>query len=356
MHTIAEAENAVVLTAAEQDADERNFRKDYIDRVSGHERAADVDLVVFEIDPALGRQSYAWIVDDAVLDRELARATLKGRRHLLKTNARRVDRGSSPFRCALRRSADQLAKRRFVAQDEVGERSLAGAQIAARAEKQIEVAPFEMRIEIGETEKRAGVGRRDPRFPAASGRGHRATADSSAQASQSRFAAAPRSGELHAGDRLLVGARDARDLGVEVEILRRRLSGRAAVQNRFDEGAGVERSAAARSLERSRTIDDVDLEIVAGRDARLSDRGALDSAGGVHLSRPPEHRHAQFDSDVAKRSALWRGHDEERRLARFSRRLRDPRDGIVDACRREVDFDLRAGAGQRRLELDRERS
>src|ERR1700683_5539080 len=193
MHTIAEAENAVVLSATQQDADERNFRQHCIDRVSGHERAADVDLVVFEIDPALGRKSYAWIVDHAVLNRELSGAALKGCCHLLKTNTRCIDRGGSPFRCTLRRSADQLAKRRFVAQDEVDERSLAGAQIATRAEQQIEVAAFEMRIEIGETEKRAGVGRRDPCFPAASGRGHRATADSSAQVSQSRFAAAPRS-------------------------------------------------------------------------------------------------------------------------------------------------------------------
>ena len=46
---------------------------------------------------------------------------------------------------------------------------------AARAKKQIEVAPLEMRIEIGETEKRAGVGRRDPRFSPASGRHHRAS-------------------------------------------------------------------------------------------------------------------------------------------------------------------------------------
>src|SRR5271163_4860888 len=153
MHTIAEAENAVVLTAAEQDANERNFRQHCIDRVSGHERAADVDLVVLEIDPALGRQSYAWIVDDAVQDRELARGALKGRCHLLKTNARRIDSDGSPLRCALRRSADQLTKRRFVAQDEVGERGLAGAHLATRAEKQIEVAAFEMRIEIGETEK-----------------------------------------------------------------------------------------------------------------------------------------------------------------------------------------------------------
>src|SRR3984957_7071182 len=178
MHPIAEPENAVVLTAAEQDADERNLRQHCIDRVSRHERAADVDLVVLEIDRALRRQSYAWIVDDAVLNRELARATLKGRRHFLKTNARRVDWGGSPFGRTLRRSADQLAKRRFVAQDEVGECGLAGAHFATRAEKQIEVAPFEMRIEIGETEKRAGVGRRDPRFPAASSRRHRAPADS----------------------------------------------------------------------------------------------------------------------------------------------------------------------------------
>src|SRR5580704_18359631 len=106
---------------------------------------------MFEIDRALGRQSYAWIVDDAVLNRELAWATLKRRRHLLKTNARRIDwGGDSPFRCTLRRGADQLAKRRFVAQDEVGERGLAGAHFAARAEKQIKVPAFEMRIEIGE--------------------------------------------------------------------------------------------------------------------------------------------------------------------------------------------------------------
>src|ERR1700722_10879559 len=128
---------------------------------------------MFEIDRALGRQSYAWIVDDAVLNRELAWATLKRRRHLLKTDARRVDWGGGPpCRCTLRRSADQLAKRRFVAQDEVGDRCLAGAHFATRAEKQIEIAAFEMRIEIGEPEKRACVGRRDPRFPTASGRRH----------------------------------------------------------------------------------------------------------------------------------------------------------------------------------------
>src|ERR1700677_1188150 len=196
MHTIAEAENAVVLTATEQDANERNFRQHCVDRVSGHEGAAEVDLVVFEINSALSRKSDAGIVDNRILNRELARGALERRRHLLKTNARRVDRGGSPFRCTLRRSADQLAKRRFVAQDEVGERSLAGAQIATRAENQIEVAAFEMRIEIGETEKRAGVGRRDPRFPAASGRGHRAAADSSGPVSQSRFAAAPRTEAL----------------------------------------------------------------------------------------------------------------------------------------------------------------
>ena len=207
---------------------------------------------MLKINPALRSESDVWIVDNRILNCELARATLKGRRHLLKTNARRVDRGGSPFRRTLRRSADQLAKRRFVAQDEVGERGLAGAHFATRAEKQIEVAPFEMRIEIGETEKRAGVGRRDPRFPAASGRRHRADADSSAQVSESRFAAAPGRGELHIRDRLFVGARDARDPGVEVEILRRRLSGGAALQNRFNEGAGVERSAARRNLERRR--------------------------------------------------------------------------------------------------------
>ncbi len=144
-------------------------------------------------------------------------------------------------------------------------------------------------------------------------------------------------------------------LGVEVEILRRRLSGGPALQNRFDEGAGVERSAARRNLERRLAIDDVDLEIVAGRDARLRDRGALHGAGWVHLSRSPEHRHAEVDGDVAERGAVRTGLDEERRLARFSSRLREPRDGIVDACRREVDFDLRVGAGQRRLEFDRKR-
>src|ERR1700722_16811673 len=309
MHPIAEPENAVVLTAAEQEANERDFRQHRVDRVSRHERAADVDLIVFEIDSALGRQPYARIVDDAVLDRELARATLKGRRHFLKTNARRIDWSGSPFRWTLRRGADQLAKRRFVAQDEVGERSLAGARFATRAEKQIEVAPFEMRIEIGETEQRAGVGRRDPRFPAASSRRHRAPADSSAQVSESRLAAATRRGELHIRDRLFVGARDARNPGVEVEILRSGLFGRGPIQNRLDEGAGVERSAARRNLERRLAIDVVDLEIVASSDARLSDRGALNSAGGVHLSRPPEHRHAEFNRDVAKRSALWRGLD-----------------------------------------------
>src|ERR1700733_11080897 len=138
---------------------------------------------MLKINPALRGESDVWIVDNRILDRELARATLKGRRHFLKTNARRIDWSGSPFRCALRRSADQLAKRRFVAQDEVGERSLAGARFATRAEKQIEVAAFEMRIEIDETKKRASVGRRDPCSPPASGRRHGAAADSSAQVS-----------------------------------------------------------------------------------------------------------------------------------------------------------------------------
>ena len=73
------------------------------------------------------------------------------------------------------------------------------------------------------------------------------------------------------------------------------------------------------------------------------------------MSRSAKHRPAQFDRDVAERSAIGRGLDEKRRLARFPGGLREARDGIVDACRREVDFDLRAGAGQRRLELDGER-
>src|ERR1700722_6006323 len=169
---------------------------------------------MLKINPALRSESDVWIVDNRVLDRELTGAALKGRRHLLKTNARRVDWGGSPFRRRLRRGADQLAKRRFVAQDEVGERGLAGAHFATRAEKQIKVPAFEMRIEIGEPDKRAGVGRRDPRFAAASGRHHRARADSSAQVSESRFAPAPGRGELHIRDRLLVGAGNARDLGV----------------------------------------------------------------------------------------------------------------------------------------------
>ena len=107
---------------------------------------------MLKINPALRSESDVWIVDNRILNRELARTTLKGRRHFLKTNARGVDSGGSPFRRALRRGADQLAKRRFVAQDEVCERSLAGARFATGAEDQIEVAPLEMRIKIGETE------------------------------------------------------------------------------------------------------------------------------------------------------------------------------------------------------------
>ena len=90
----------------------------------------------------------------------------------------------------------------------------------------------------------AGVGRRDPRFPAASGRRHRAAANSSSQAPEPCFAAAPGRRELHVRDRLLVGANDARNLRVEVEILRRGLSRGSPLQHRLDEGAGVERSPA----------------------------------------------------------------------------------------------------------------
>ena len=125
---------------------------------------------MLKINPALRRESNVRIVDNRVLNHELAGATLKGRRHLLKMNARRVDRSGSALRCTLWRSAEELAKCRFVAQDEVGERSLAGARVATRAKKQIEIAAFKMRIQIGETEKPAGVGGRDPRFPATSGR------------------------------------------------------------------------------------------------------------------------------------------------------------------------------------------
>src|SRR5580700_4357738 len=42
-------------------------------------------------------------------------------------------------------------------------------------------------------------------------------------------------------------------------------------------------------------------------------------------------------------------------LPGFPAGFESPWDGIVDPCRREVDFDLRAGAGQRRLELDGQR-
>src|SRR5580704_9663766 len=152
---------------------------------------------MLKINPALRSESDVRIVDNGVLNRELARGALKGRRHLLKTNAGRIDRDNPFFRCALWRSADELAKRRLVAQDKVSERGLAGADFASRAKKQIEVAPLETRIEIGETDKRAGVGRRDPRFSPASGRHHRARADFSAQVSESRFAAAPCRGQLH---------------------------------------------------------------------------------------------------------------------------------------------------------------
>src|SRR5258708_7216026 len=146
---------------------------------------------MLKINPALRSKSDVWIVDNRVLNRELARAALKGRRHLLESNARSVDRGGSPFRRTLRRSVYQLAKRRFVAQDKVGEGGLAGADFATRAEKQIEVSPLEMRIEMGETDKGAGVGCLDPRSPAVSGRRHRARANSSAQGSQACLATAP---------------------------------------------------------------------------------------------------------------------------------------------------------------------
>ena len=46
VHAIADAEHAVVLAAAEQNADERDFRQHRVDRVGRNERAADVDLVV----------------------------------------------------------------------------------------------------------------------------------------------------------------------------------------------------------------------------------------------------------------------------------------------------------------------
>ena len=42
-------------------------------------------------------------------------------------------------------------------------------------------------------------------------------------------------------------------------------------------------------------------------------------------------------------------------LPGFPAGFESPGHGIVDACRREVDFDLRVGAGQGRLELDRQR-
>ena len=177
VHAIADAENAVVLSAAEQDADERDFRQHRVDRIRRHKRAADVDLVVVEVDHALGGQAHARVVDDAILDRELPRGALEGSRHLVKAHAGWIDDRCAVLRDARSPGADQLAERRFVAQDEIIECRLAGAQVALRTQKQIEIAALETRIEIGEAEKRAGVGRHEPRFPARARRHHRAVAD-----------------------------------------------------------------------------------------------------------------------------------------------------------------------------------
>src|SRR6202041_1042839 len=92
MHPIVDAKNTAVLSAAEQHADERDLRQHGVDRISWHKRAADVDLVMLKINPALRGESDIRIVDNRVLNLELARGALKGRRHLLKTNAGRIDR------------------------------------------------------------------------------------------------------------------------------------------------------------------------------------------------------------------------------------------------------------------------
>ena len=78
-----------------------------------------------------------------------------------------IDSRGAVLRCARSPGADQLAERRFVAQDEIGERRPAPAlDVALGAHAQIEVAALEPPIEIDEAEKRAGVGCREPRFSA----------------------------------------------------------------------------------------------------------------------------------------------------------------------------------------------
>ena len=277
-------------------------------------------------------------------------------RHLLKARDRRIDGRAAVLRPARPAGRDEFTERRFVAQHEVCHRRLARARLALRSHDQVEIAALEARIEVREAEERAGVGRRQPQFAPCPVRGHRPAADASAHGPEPGLAAAAEGRQVQIVDRLLVGPDDAGDLEVDVEVLALGSGRRAPVDQRFDEGPRVQRGSAHRSLQRRRTVDDVDREIVARRNARLRDLGALHRAVGADFGRSAHHRGAQVDGDVAERGALGRGLDEERRLAWLSRGLRDARHGIVDARRREVDFDLRAGARQRRLELDRQRA
>src|SRR5208282_6267480 len=152
VHAIGDAENALVLPAAENDADERDVGQDRVDLIGRHEGPADVDVIVFEIDNALGRYSHYWIVYDRVLDGELAGRPHEGRGHLLKAHLRRIDGRAAVLRPTWPAGRDEFSEGRFVAQHEVCDRRLTRARLALGAKDQIEIAAIQARIEIREAE------------------------------------------------------------------------------------------------------------------------------------------------------------------------------------------------------------
>jgi hypothetical protein len=278
---VGDAEDALVLPAAENEADERDLGQDRVDLIGRNEGPADVDGIVFEIDNALGGYPHCWIVYDRVLDGELARRSHERGRHLLKPRDRRIDGRGAVLRLTWPAGRDEFTKRRFVTQHEVCHRRLGCARPALRSHDQVEVAALQARIEIGEAEERAGVVRREPQFAPGPAPDHRADPDLSAHGPEPRLAAAAEGRQVQILDRLLVGPDDVGDLEVDIEVLALGWRRRAPVDQRFDEGPRVQRGSAHRNFERGWTVDNIDREIVARRDARLRDLGALHRAVGA---------------------------------------------------------------------------
>ena len=148
---------------------------------------------------------------------------------------------------------------------------------SAGSQREVEIAPLHTRVKVSEARQRARVARRQPQIsPGLATGAHSPLPDATAQKRDAIVAAAARGVELEVADRLLVRTDGGRDLQVDVEVGAAGLRGRPGLGQRLDEWSRVEGRAAHRRLDDVRAIDDVGLEIVSRRDARLG------------KSRPPE--------------------------------------------------------------------